>query len=399
MRSKELLRSLFLFVILFLGVNLYTLKIVSMSMLNVINFGLLIVYISSVFLLPLIGNSFKIRLKKGKYFFKYPVLGFITASIVSAFISGIYMDQSLWESIEISRFVFFYVLYFFLGSMDYSKKEIDFVVTILGLVFVSVYLLGTLTKNSFISATILIERGTVRISLPGLLFLIYAYFLHLSNFFKVKKLVSGLLSFLFLGCIFLTGTRSILFPVLIFSILFILRESKFTGFQLSILLFPILIVFIFAFKGVIFGLIDNMLELKTKKRSNITVRQDAVGFFFKQLFPNSINYILGNGMPGYSAYGRKISRFQTFLGYYQSDIGVLADYLRFGLVYIFSILVVFFKVFKLKLEENSQFIKYFFGFMLITSVTLSHFGNSTALIVVCVVLWRIDSVRAYEGKT
>jgi hypothetical protein len=113
--------------------------------------------------------------------------------------------------------------------------------------------------------------------------------------------------------------------------------------------------------------------------------------------PNKMAYILGNGVDSQNAeYGLLIQLYKNKLGFYQSDIGIIGTYSKFGILFILGELAVYFKIFKKRLPEDITFIKYVFIFSFLTIVTGSDsFIVMDGIVGTSLLLYLID-VSIYE---
>ncbi|MEJ0106418.1 MAG: hypothetical protein WDO19_29450 [Bacteroidota bacterium] len=90
----------------------------------------------------------------------------------------------------------------------------------------------------------------------------------------------------------------------------------------------------------------------------------------KNFSPSTINMILGNGAPygDQSDLSKKEKYLQT-LGYYLTDVGIIAVYVMFGIIAVVGFLLIFIKSFTLPLPPRYQYLKYYIWMLLFTSLT------------------------------
>jgi hypothetical protein len=81
-------------------------------------------------------------------------------------------------------------------------------------------------------------------------------------------------------------------------------------------------------------------------------------------------------------------------GFFMSDLGLIGDYVRFGVLYIIGVIIVFVKVFRTKFPEKYMFIKYYFYVMLLTLFTGgSAFADGSNIVTLCIIMYLIDYLK------
>ena len=192
----------------------------------------------------------------------------------------------------------------------------------------------------------------------------------------------------------------IIFPSLAIIFMFIISQFKLNKSWLVISLSIILILIIF--HPILNGLYDLLMSEKfgAEQGGTLTIRLQAVDFFLNQLFPSFGSYIIGNGFASYhDQYGNYILFLIEKFKFYQADIGIIGDYTRFGLIFIFGIILLLIKIFKFQIVEEVKYIKYFFVYVGITCITIPHFGYSDGIVAICCGLYLIEKNSNHFSKT
>ena len=145
-----------------------------------------------------------------------------------------FWDQSIVLGIVATTTLSVITLFFFLWKHDFSQKELEKYVMLLGIIYVILWLysLKNLPMMTFgvtnADDTTLFneERGMLRINFVGRLSLVLAYFLALNKSFNTKKIsYIALTGFLFVMIVFQL-TRQIIFSVAIVTAIYTFLKNK-----------------------------------------------------------------------------------------------------------------------------------------------------------------------------
>ena len=335
-----------------------------------------------------------------KGIFKREILIILFAVFFSFFGAAIYHNQSLLQSFISSRFMYFYLLYFVLIKFDLRTHELEKIVMIFSVTYSIIYFAAALNPT-IVSVRIYEDffRQTIRVYMPGILLVIFSFFNHISRFFEEKKFIDLLLFILFLTLIIHTGTRMVIFPSLLIVLIFIGSRLKFYKSILIVTLSTILIIIVFY--PILKGTFNLLLSEKnySEPGGTLSIRLQAINYFFNLLFPTFITYIIGNGFASYhNNYGNFILFLREKYNLYQSDIGIIGDYTRFGILFVVGILALLIKICKHSYAKNAKYIKYFFIFIGITYITIPHFGNSDGIVAICCGLYLIEKYNDEKNQ-
>ena len=235
------------------------------------------------------------------------------------------------------------------------------------------------------------DRGTLRIFMPGAGYLVIAYFIWLYYTFKAFKVRYVVFLLLSLGVFVLLGTRQVIASMLLLSILFIFQskivKSKFIIFMLiGLAIIPVY----FIFQDIIYAMFEVTVSQSQSVESNIRLK--AAKFFLTDFYPNNWAYFTGNGAAGSSMYEVRITNYSERYGFYRSDIGLIGEYTKFGALFVIGVIIIFYRALTAKLPEHLMFIKYNFLGLILTLVTgAGAFGSSsTNILINCMLLYLID---------
>jgi hypothetical protein len=330
--------------------------------------------------------------------FNFEVFLILLGVFVSMFMAQYGHDQSISTTLIAQRFMYFYLMYWVLHSIKPNIEDIEKVIFWLGITFSVLYLL-----QFFLYPTVVFDvriaptRGTVRIFLTGFTFLVLAYFLTLNrlfDYFSVGKLLS---LFLFISILVLMGTRQVIFSVLLLTLLNVLFSKKVKSKVLIVLLisaaiFPVIIIF----QEIFLSLLDLSKSQTENLAENVRIR--ATIFFLTELFPNTFSYITGNGADSTNSYyGFLIQMYRDAYGFYQSDIGIIGDYTKFGALFVLGVFIILLKTIFGKISSHYAYIRFFFISILLTLFTGGGpFAQADSIIAICLTLYIVDVDRHEE---
>ncbi len=330
--------------------------------------------------------------------FNFEVFIILLGVFLSMFMAQWGHDQSISTTIIAQRFMYFYLMYWVLHSVKPKIEDLEKIIYWLGITFSVFYLIQFFLYPTVVfDVRIAPDRGTVRIFLTGFTFLVLAYFLTLNKlfeYFSIEKLFS---LFLFISILILMGTRQVIFSVILLTLLNVLFSKKVKSKVLIVLLisaaiFPVIILF----QEIFLSLIELSKSQTESLAENVRIR--AAVFFLTELFPNTFSYFTGNGADSTNSYyGFLIQMYRDAYGFYQSDIGIIGDYTRFGALFVLGAFMILFKIIFGKITSHYVYIKFFFITVLLTLFTGGGpFAQSDSIIAICFTLYIIDLNRHEE---
>jgi hypothetical protein len=309
----------------------------------------------------------------------------------------LFYGQAVGISILSQRFMYFFLFYFLLHHLKIPPKEIIRLILALGLIYSFLYLLQTFLYPTPITTSDMWKaRGTIRIFMPGSAYLILAYLYAFTQFLNTFRIRYMLLCFLGLVIFILLGTRQVLATMALLTIIATLLSKRITSKAIgAVLITASIIPAFFLFKDVFTALFEVTQKQMVNVEQNVRVR--AALFFLYEFFPNKLAYIIGNGVPSaHSTLGLKIDEYKEAFGFFQSDIGLIGDYTKFGILFVVAELTIMFRILFMKLHPNLMFIKLFTIGMFLTLFTgKGAFGAADNIVFICLFLYLID---VYKDK-
>ncbi len=299
-------------------------------------------------------------------------------------------EQSFGTTLLAQRHLYFILFYFMLHSIKPSAKQIEQVFFAIGLLYSLFSFIQYLVfPQMFFDVRASIDRGTVRIFLPGTIFAIVSFFLSLNYFFKTYKKRYLIIILLIFSVFIQQGTRQVLFSVAFGTIMFILfnRMLK-TKLLIFVMVGLSLIPLYFAFESIFSEMFAVTEEQGERFEDNIRVK--AAVYFLTHFKHDIWGYLLGSGMDSQkSVYGALIQHYKLNLGFYLEDIGILGEFVRFGVLFIVAEIAIIVKIFRSKIPNNLLYIKIFTLIMCMTLFTgAGYFIFSISGI--ALLLYRID---------
>jgi hypothetical protein len=327
----------------------------------------------------------------------------ILLSVLISFLGALLIkNQQISVSFIASRFMYFYILYFLFHKFKLESGVVEQFIIIIAICYSIFYFIALFQPGLFsLKIGDDLERELVRVYMPGILYVVLAFFIFLSRLVIGKNYFGVILIFFFIMTLFFTGSRMVAFPAVGIGFIYLFNNSKLL--KKGYLIFPIFIGIIFfsLFNNVIVAMFSKILDdlYYDPSKGNFAIRVNAAYFFFNIAFPNYWGLIIGNGFAStHSEYGVFIDYLKVKLGFHQSDLGIIGDYTRFGILYLIGIVMILFKTIKFNYAVDWIYLKYFFVFIAFSMITLSHFGYSDGITAVCTSLYILDLKISEETK-
>ena len=325
-------------------------------------------------LLQLILSSFFIiyiavfRKQPGNMYFKKYVLLFMFLPFLSILPCYAVHDQSLFISTRIMLMQLCWLFYFVLHRFQISEKEILKIFIFIGFIWTFLELVQQFTYPTYffynrgdtLERDIEIRGGIYRYMIEGLLFGVLAFFYFLHKFFysNQQRMKNLFFMIFFLLGIHLYMTRQVTVAVL--ACVFIAPFFLKINFRKKILFFLggiILIGSIYIYRDMLFG---ELIEKTGDQMNEENIRVTSYKFYLNYWDDWSC-FVFGNGVPhSNSSYGTYLINYlQKELGLYRSDIGIVGELSKFGIIYIIVFIAFCFYFFR-KSKEIKLYLKLYF---------------------------------------
>ena len=332
-----------------------------------------------------IYSIFKTRNVKGM--FKIPMCLFLVFLLCSAISCYYYEKQSFWLTFTNLDFITFFsfLSYFFMikrRKAPFSIQDIEWCVTRLYFIIFFIFLVQyALLPNKILHLATFIE-GEKRFTVFGQIVTLAAYFYFLNKYIILKKNKYLLYLLPELLIVFIQGFRSYIAAIILVSALFFIKVGGLKRTISIILITPIMAFFIIQIP-IVNNAISNMLERQVdanfSNEDYIRVRQFE--YFTTEHFKSPVEYVFGSGFSNpRSEYGKRMFYLQGMVDENSTGpIGGWRDWGMFGLSWIIGlpcllcILFCIFKILRAKLPKQYLYLKYFYAFILLTSLTSVEF--------------------------
>ena len=293
-----------------------------------------------------------------------------------------FWDQSIVLGIVATTNLSVITLFFFLWKHDFSQKELEKYVMLLGIIYVILWLysLKNLPMMTFgvtnADDTTLFneERGMLRINFVGRTSLVLAYFLALNKSFNTKKIsYIALTGFLFVMIVFQL-TRQIIFSVAIVTAIYtFLKNKKLAAYIVAA--FVAMYLFSFSLSFSRDSVVGSMIELTKTQTKYRYDKGDNRGNEYKHFFfdysKNVFTDVFGNGVPyGSTPYGKKELR-SNDNGYYRTDVGYASMFVTTGWIGLILYILLFYLCLRRRVAPDLEYALLFVGYMVIAEIMAS----------------------------
>lgn len=382
--NTNILDGVFIWVIVLFGLKLYTF-LINETIGKALTLGTFLI-IATLLVIQIIYGK-RSGVKKG---FTIEVTFVFISLIISVFAAYLFYDQPLRVTAFAQYEFYIFLFYFLIHRLRPDPDKILNMCVWIGYGYTIIYFLQYLAYPTEItSSRALSDRGTIRILIPGSEFMVTGWFIQLTRYFITKKIkyIIGMVPYLII--IILLATRQVMGGMALITIIaVILSNTLRSKIGVLILIVAAIIPFYFMFQGVF----DEMIRVSERDSSNFEddIRVVAARYFLFDLNPNPIWILTGNGMPGpHTSYGQFLYRLSDELGYYQSDVGIIGSFSKFGIFFVLGEVIIITRLALKKTEEKFKFIKYNALLMLMTMFTGAGLKAST-IILLCIMMYLAD---------
>lgn len=326
--------------------------------------------------------------------FKGLILVLLLASIPSYFVAYIYHQQSFFISLYANKILFFYLLYFFLHLYKVPVKDILKIFVVTGLIAVVLYYAQlAVYPRLFMNVVAMETRGTIRLFVAGMICTIVAYFYFLNRFFETNNYRALIMAVVCFSVFMLQGTRQLIFSTIFLTLvnLIISHRVKSKFLMLVLVSFASFTVFL-VFREIFIGIAVVSSTQAQHYESDIRFR--AATFFLTDFMPSTWAYIFGNGASDAgSPFDLKIIYYSLKYKFFQSDIGIIGDYVKYGIVFSIAGLILLIRALLFKVPGQYLFLKFYILTQCFTLLTGKGILGGTDIVIVAI-LYIFDVARA-----
>jgi len=310
-------------------------------------------------------------LKSYKYLFLWI---FITSLFCPLFFWSQNIFLSFRMSIEIYRYVFFFLLIKIAVSENKLNQFIDFYFVV-HLVLKVLYIEFSLT-GLFGYTGVLVEdysRGILRPRIEGLEFAVFAFFMHLGGFMQKRNMKDLLFIFFAFLAILLDLTRQSIFLSALLAVIYVVKSSRhkfFFTIIAGVILYILPDLILKTELPIIKDLVAvSQTQFKSYENSEKDIRFLETEYFLKQFNETIPQMIFGNGLPhSYSEYGRKIVSLSKNKSLYANDVGYVNIFIFSGIIGLFLFLLLFYNLLMYPVLDKYLWCKFYLLYILLTNI-------------------------------
>jgi hypothetical protein len=334
--------------------------------------------------------------------FALPIFLFLLSAFISPFVALNYYNQPYYLSIWISISLLFYLFYFLLHSIDIETRVLERMIISIGIfVIILFYIQYVLYPIRIFNEGVLIrlDRGTLRFWVPGMGFAVVTYYYCLNRFFQKNKLKYLIVVLLIFIMYVIQGTRQSIASLLLLSIIFFFRSKEVKSRMLIIVLaLGGAITVFFTFYDLLFEMYRVSQLQFSSTEENVRVR--AAIYFLTDFMPSNWAYIFGNaGGHQRSLYGQYTLRLSTVYGFWLSDIGLIGDYVKYGLLFLIGAIIMLFKLVTMKVKPEYEYLRYYiYGIILTLFTGRGNFGTADMMIIIIAYLFDRGSLNMKNNR-
>jgi hypothetical protein len=381
-----MVRNLIILFIFFGSANFFQIAFIPKNVFLLLSFASTVLMLLTIFL--------TLVYYKGKSFphkFSFEV-GLIFLSIAFAIYGAKWgHDQGFGLSLWVLNYMYFYLLYYFLHAVRVKPEDLEKLMVFMGIIYVSFFLIQYVLYPTILFGSRVQEaRGTIRIFIPGAAFAGFVFYLFLQKAFTTGNKLYLVFCMVFIIIPLLQGTRSSTLTTLLGAFLYILLSKRVKQkFLVSLLIVAASAIVVFLFQDLIMALVQVSEDQASQTEEDIRVR--AARFFLTDFYPTTLNYFIGNGESHMAtAYGLRIWYYKVQFGYYQNDIGMIGNYVKFGIPFILAVILSFRKFFVMKIEPRYGYLKYWALLLILGEIMGGAFTRPTAIAVIASVMYIYD---------
>lgn len=362
------------------------------------------ILLSSLFgsiIIIIIGVIFGIvydRKRRFEYNFSFEITLILLSLVTGIFGAKWGHGQSFALSLWIQTYMYFYFFYFFLHSIRIRPDELIRLLVIMSILYIAVwYIQYLMFPKMIVNSRMDVERGTIRLFIPGSAIALLVYFYFLDLFLRTNKTKFIIFCLFILLIPILQGTRTSMSSLIFVTLVFVLfsKQVKTKLRNIILMLVGALLIF-FIFQDIFINLINLSEKQSAQEGDDIRVR--SAKFYLTEFYPNKINYFLGNGIGHMmSPYGMKLAFYKFNYGFFQSDLGLIGAYVKFGVLFVVGAFLIILKIFRTNVKKEHYFIKYWAVFLAIQYIIGYPFISPDSIIAIISAIYIID-VSSYELK-
>ena len=296
------------------------------------------------------------------------IIYFIFCMVLSTVTANLYWDQSFIVSLKEYKYFYIYFLYFLPILLNIEKERLNRILIILFLFSVFIFLIDFVTFPDPLFSYRTEERREGRtIFFFGQGFTFLGGFYFLNKYVTEKKIIFLILFAIACGCLFLLTQSRMNLLALGLGFFLIFLTSNFSKKYFIAFALVVISTVVYTSTNIFSGVKEASKDQSQNYKEDI--RLQAHNYFLTSFQGGPATVIFGNGFPSADSKLGLESLRGNLLGYWTADVGLTGIFSYFGLLGVLVWLLLFYYVLKIKVSENSMYIKGYFLALLSTALT------------------------------
>ena len=315
--------------------------------------------------------------KKHRLFIK-PIIFLFIALFISAIFGYVFHDQPLYRTILGMRYFSYFLMFFIFLSFGIKKEHLIKIIITGAFLYIIVFTLQLFLYPKQIvpfGPELDFDRGFLRIRLEGVGFITLTAFYSLNRFLVTKKSKKYLLLyFICFFYVFILGFRTLLVTFVLASALLVILNNGIRLVKNLKVLIPLSIGIIFLFQLTVVQ--DFLFDAIERTESQLDMGDEYIRFFTYDFLFNTVNVnywtlFFGNGFPVEgSDYGNLVLiKGAKENGLISADLGLIGFVFNYGILSLLFFLNIFRVAIVKKVSKDSIYLKVFFIYLIISSIT------------------------------
>ena len=327
---------------------------------GIIGFGTIMI-VFSLYSLTFRKDIEKKTLDKYVYFL-------IGSLVISMFMAELFWDQSFIVSFKEYKYFYILFLYFIPILLNIGTERLNRILVILFAFSVVIFLIDFVTfPDPLFSYRTEERREGMTIFFFGQGFTFLGGFYFLNKYVNEKKLIYLALFGIACGCLFLLTQSRMNLLALGLGFFLILLTSNFNKKYFIAFSLAVVSIVVYTSTNIFSGVKAASQDQSQNYKEDIRVQ--AQNFFLTEFQGGTPTMIFGNGFPSADSKLGLESMRGNLLGYWTADVGLTGIFSYFGVLGVLIWLLLFYYVLKIKVSENSMYIKAYFLTLLSTALT------------------------------
>jgi hypothetical protein len=216
----------------------------------------------------------------------------------------------------------------------------------------------------------------------------------LNQFFAKNSLPYLILSLLVLSVFILQGTRQLIVAFLFLTLvnLFFAKRIRSKGMIMMVIVFSVFAV-VLLFREIFIEL----TRVSSSQMQNLGggVRMRAADFYLTEFTPNIWAHLFGNSNAGFGSQYNQAMLFNALkYGFYTTDIGILGDYFKYGIIFAVTGLYLVVKAIRFNISKELLYLKFYILSQCFTLLTgFGIFGGVDILLLLALYIFDVDQAK------